>query len=65
MRRLDQHRFGGSPRVDRTNFAVEASWAQQGRVQRVGAVGGHDHLDLSKDVKAVHLVEKLGKGGVG
>jgi hypothetical protein len=54
---------GGSSRFDPTNFAVEASWTQQGRVQRVGAVGGHDHLDLSEDVKAIHLVEKLGWWG--
>lgn len=28
------------------NLAVQAARAQQRRVQDVGAVGGHDHLDL-------------------
>merc|ERR1712098_927944 len=41
------------------NFPVQPSWSQQGRVKGVGSVGGHDHFDLAKDVKSVHLVEEL------
>lgn len=42
-----------------TDFAVEPAGPQQGRVQSVGSVGGHDHLDSVEGVKAVHLVQQL------
>lgn len=42
-----------------TYFTVQPAGPQQGRVQSVGSVGGHDHLDSVKGVKAVHLVEQL------
>ena len=41
------------------DLAVQTAGAQQRGVQRVGAVGGHDHLDVDALVKAVHLVEQL------
>lgn len=42
-----------------TDFTVEPAGPQQGRVQSVGSVRGHDHLDSVKGVKAVHLVQQL------
>lgn len=42
-----------------TDFAVEPAGPQQGRVQGVGSVGGHDHLDSVEGVEAVHLVQQL------
>mmetsp|Transcript_7587 Transcript_7587/g.22193 ORF Transcript_7587/g.22193 Transcript_7587/m.22193 type:complete len:302 (-) Transcript_7587:494-1399(-) len=41
------------------DFAVEAPGPQEGGVEGVGAVRGHDHLDVHRLVEAVHLVEKL------
>ena len=46
-----------------TYFPVKTSWSEQGRVESVGSVGGHDHLDLTERVKAVHLVQQLSGGG--
>ena len=46
-----------------TYFPVETSWSEQGRVESVGSVGGHDHLDLAERVKAVHLVQQLSGEG--
>lgn len=42
-----------------TDFTVEPARPQQGRVQGVGSVGGHDHLDSVEGVEAVHLVQQL------
>lgn len=41
------------------DLAVEAAGAQQGGVEGVGAVGGHDDLGLAEVVEAVELVEQL------
>lgn len=41
------------------HFAVQAPRPQQRRVEHVGAVGGHDHLDLAQGVKAVQLGKQL------
>lgn len=47
-----------------TDFTVEPARPQQGRVQGVGSVGGHDHLDPVEGVEAVHLVQQLKAGNV-
>lgn len=41
---------------ERTDLAIQSPWSQQGRVQGVWPVGGHDHLDSVQGVKAIHLV---------
>lgn len=41
------------------NLAVEAARAQERRVERVGAVRGHDHLHVRVLLETVHLVEQL------
>jgi len=46
-------------RVRELDLAVEAARAQQGRVERVGAVRRHDDLDVRPLVEAVHLGEEL------
>mmetsp|Transcript_20563 Transcript_20563/g.48703 ORF Transcript_20563/g.48703 Transcript_20563/m.48703 type:complete len:342 (+) Transcript_20563:380-1405(+) len=47
------------PRLRELDLAVEAARPQQRRVERVGAVGAHDHLNVDRLVEAVHLREKL------
>lgn len=42
-----------------TNFAVQSARPQQGRVESVRSVGGHDHLDSVQCVEAVHLIQQL------
>ena len=42
--------------------AVEAAWAEQGRVEDVGAVGGGDDDHVGVGVKAVHLDQDLVEG---
>ena len=42
-----------------TNLPVQSSGSEQRRVQHVWPVGSHDHLDLTKPVKPVHLVEQF------
>ena len=42
-----------------TYFSVEAPRSQEGGVEGVRAVGGHDHLHLAEGVKAIHLVQQL------
>ena len=37
------------------NFAVETAGTQQGRVQGVRSVGGHQHLDVAARIEAVQL----------
>lgn len=44
---------------DLTDFTVQSARPQQGRVQGVGSVGGHDHLDSVKCVETIHLVQQL------
>lgn len=41
------------------DLSVEATRTEQGRVECIGTVGGHDNLDVRGLVKAVHLVQKL------
>lgn len=41
------------------DLAVQSPRAHQSRVERVGAVCGHDHFDIGVLVKAIHLVQKL------
>lgn len=48
-----------SVRVRILDFAVEAARAQERRVDGVGAVCGHDDLDIHGLVEAVHLVQQL------
>lgn len=42
-----------------TDLPVQPAGAQQGRVQGVWSVGGHDHLDSVQSIEAVHLVQQL------
>ncbi len=44
------------------DLAIEATRAQQGRVQDVGPVGGGDHDDPAGGVEAVHLDQQLVEG---
>ena len=44
---------------DLTDFTVQSAGSQQGGVQSVGSVGGHDHLDSVQRVEAVHLIQQL------
>mmetsp|Transcript_17095 Transcript_17095/g.24981 ORF Transcript_17095/g.24981 Transcript_17095/m.24981 type:complete len:211 (-) Transcript_17095:715-1347(-) len=46
-------------RVRELDLPVQAPGAQQGGVQGVGAVGGHDHLHRGGLVEPVHLVQEL------
>jgi len=41
------------------NLSVKATGAQKGRVECIGTVRGHDHLDVDCLVKAVHLVQEF------
>ena len=38
---------------------VESARSEQGRVQGVGSVGGHDDFDVDGLIEAVHLIEEL------
>lgn len=44
---------------DLTDFTVQPAGSQQGGVQSVRSVRGHDHLDSVQCVEAVHLVQQL------
>mmetsp|Transcript_20115 Transcript_20115/g.41040 ORF Transcript_20115/g.41040 Transcript_20115/m.41040 type:complete len:302 (-) Transcript_20115:480-1385(-) len=46
-------------RLRELDLAVEPTRPQQRWVERVGAVGAHDHLDVDGLVEAVHLGEEL------
>jgi len=37
------------------NLPVESSRSKQGRIQSVGPVGGHQHLDVSTGIEAIEL----------
>lgn len=41
------------------NLAIEAAGTEEGGVERVRSVGGHDDLCLAEGGEAVHLVQKL------
>ena len=41
------------------NFAIEAAWTPQRRVEDLGDVGGPDHNDLPARDKSIHQTEKL------
>jgi len=42
-----------------TYFPIKSSRPQQRGVESVGSVGGHDHLDLTESIKAIHLIQQL------
>ena len=44
------------------NLSVNSAGSEQGRVQDVDSVGGHDHLDVLGGLKAVQLIEELQHG---
>merc|ERR1719421_651036 len=46
------------------DLAVDASGADEGRVQRLDVVGRQDHLDVSVSIKSVELVEQLEHGAL-
>ena len=41
------------------HLAIEASWAQQGRIKHIGAVRGRDDNDIGLFIKAVQFNEQL------
>src|SRR5258708_16414949 len=41
------------------HLAIEASWAQQGRIKHVGEVRGRDNNDIGLFIKAVQFNEQL------
>ena len=45
-------------------LAIDATGSEQGRVQDVDAVGGHDNLDVLGGLEAVQLVEKFEHGAL-
>lgn len=42
-----------------TDFTIQPARSQQGGVQGVWSVGGHDHLDSVQRIETVHLVQQL------
>ena len=44
------------------DLAIEATWAQQGRIENVGAVGGGKDDDAFAGLETVHLREHLVQG---
>lgn len=42
-----------------TDFSVQPSGPQQGRVQGVRSVGSHDHFNSVQSVKSIHLIQQL------
>ena len=61
---LEDESLLSAVRVGELNLSVESSRSQQRRVERVLAVGGHDHLDVDGLVESVHLVEQLEKNAL-
>lgn len=39
--------------------AVQSSGSEEGGIEGVGPIGGHEHLDISTRIKAVELIDKL------
>merc|ERR1712223_2248034 len=46
------------------DLSIQSSRPQKSRVQGVWSVGCHNHLDLAKDIKTIHLVEQLHQGSL-
>lgn len=46
------------------DLAIQPACAQQGRIQGVGPIGGHDDLSLAEVVEAVELVEQFHQGAL-
>ena len=46
------------------DLAVEPAGAEEGGVEGVGPVGGHEHLDVAARVEAVELVDELEHGAL-
>ena len=44
------------------NLPVQPSVTEEGRIENVGTVRRHDHLDLALFLEAVHLIEQLHEG---
>lgn len=40
------------------------TWSDEGRIQGLDPIGGHDDLDVSSGVKSVQLVEELQHGSL-
>ena len=53
-----EYRLGEFPSNTRCP-PVESARSEQGRVQCVGSVGGHDDFDVDGLIKSVHLIEEL------
>ena len=59
MTRLEDEALLAAVGQGELDLAVQAARAQQRGIQRVGAVGRHDDLDVHCLVKAIHLVQQL------
>lgn len=46
------------------DLAIDSAGADQGRVESLNAIGGHDHLDVATRVKTVELVQQLQHGSL-
>ena len=60
-RRVDLHDVQAALLVGQRDLdlAIQTTRTQQGRIQRVRSIRGHDHLHFAERVEAVHLVEQL------
>ena len=56
---LEDETFLAAVGHGKLNLTVQATRAQQGRVQGVSAVGGHYYLHIDILVEAIHLVQQL------
>ena len=41
------------------DLSVDTSWAQEGRVENVETIGGHDDLDVLRGFETIELVKQL------
>mmetsp|Transcript_9135 Transcript_9135/g.14464 ORF Transcript_9135/g.14464 Transcript_9135/m.14464 type:complete len:384 (-) Transcript_9135:217-1368(-) len=57
--RLKHHPLLPSIRVGEFDLPVQSSRSEQCRIQRVGAIGGHDHLDVGGLIESVHLIQQF------
>lgn len=46
-------------RQTKLDAPVETTRSEQGRIQRIGSVGGHQHLDITSWVETIKLVDEL------
>ena len=57
--RLKNHAFLPPVRLWKFNFAIQPAGTEEGWIEGVGAVGGHDDFDVGRLVETVHLVQQF------